>query len=671
MLGKSLRLLMVAAVLVLAVHAAEEEDVVVVDLDEEEEVDDFDASAAAASAARAAEAAAAAPPGREGEEGAEGAPLPGAEEAAGAPLLQKGEMSAELRRAYAILDDGNIAAEAAAAAAASASSNRSTTPCTGSSAQLPADVCARWQAINDANQDTAYYAACKQQRDDPCSCNFFAHRFCPAGVLTVASSELGPRAALGADGWWGPFARGEVQLLEPIAEVLAQRAQPVLLGLEARALHPLPGPLVDPPQVAWGTNLGHRSDILAPERVLAEIEHRGGAVDGGATPRASGVPLSRRLVNIGAVSRGVAGRSNPAYVHRLYKFGYAGPAIDSDERALRALKDAFPAVEAFAVPAVTPLNVRALVDAAAAHSFGPSLQAAKEAIARVDGEANNAAAAAAAAAAEVAAEGGGSEEEEGKESDGSAAAAAAVDAGATTAAPPQPSEAASIAALAAAVAVAAAHAPHADLLHVGTGTHDCALVAALLGSGYRPKVIVLEVNFDIPPPIAFAVHYSAAGEAGGGGGNNGGFAWKGGCFYGCSLSYASAMLRPHGYTLLQLDVWDALYVADEFVPLFGAVPHDDYSVWTLRPPLLAAANGDDGSSSSSAEGDDGTRPQAPLVPLSVCHNASAVLANLHPTKDRVDFLWRYFNEQSGGSWPFTLDVDPVPSQHDDLAAVLP
>ena len=128
---------------------------------------------------------------------------------------------------------------------------------------------------------------------------------------------------------------------------------------------------------------------------------------------------------------------------------------------------------------------------------------------------------------------------------------------------------------------------------------------------------------------------------------------NGDCFYGCSLTYASKTLQPHGYTLLQLDVWDAVYVRNEYLPLFGNVPHDDYSVFALRPPLADHLPG----------GKDLT--------LSVCHNASAVLMNVHSSTARLGFLWRYFQDSSGGTWPFTLDVDPVRSTHDELAVLMP
>ena len=71
--------------------------------------------------------------------------------------------------------------------------------------------------------------------------------------------------------------------------------------------------------------------------------------------------------------------------------------------------------------------------------------------------------------------------------------------------------------------------------------HMQAVLSSLLTGGWRPGVVFMEVNLEFPPPFAFAVSYSADHAVAKG---------KGG-FFGCSLSAASTVMRPFGYSLLQ------------------------------------------------------------------------------------------------------------------------
>merc|ERR1719321_448615 len=83
-------------------------------------------------------------------------------------------------------------------------------------------------------------------------------------------------------------------------------------------------------------------------------------------------------------------------------------------------------------------------------------------------------------------------------------------------------------------------------------SYDCAVHLAVLDHGYRPKVIQVEVNPDVPDPIAFGILYSDKfkpnlGAAG---------------FYVCSLALTSAIVRPFGYVLADVGLrsHDAIYV---------------------------------------------------------------------------------------------------------------
>jgi hypothetical protein len=90
--------------------------------------------------------------------------------------------------------------------------------------------------------------------------------------------------------------------------------------------------------------------------------------------------------------------------------------------------------------------------------------------------------------------------------------------------------------------------------------YDCAVHLAVMDAGYRPKVIEVEVNPDVPAPITFGVLYSATykpnlGAAG---------------FYGCSVSLTSAIFKPFGYVLAEVGMGhDAVYVRSDIAKEAG------------------------------------------------------------------------------------------------------
>ena len=262
------------------------------------------------------------------------------------------------------------------------------------------------------------------------------------------------------------------------------------------------------------------------------------------------------------------------YCHRLYEHGYNGPAYDPSAEGLRRLGERYPAVslhQGF----VTPVNVVSLLQ-----------------------EYHEGVAAAAAARA-------------------SSAAAAVEPSGAVVSLEEE---------VAAGVAA---------LVKIDIDAYDCAVLHALLNSGYRPFVLVVEINFDMLPPLEFAVHYSPRWQG-----------WKDDCHYGCSVAYATRMLGSFGYVLLQVDGWDALYVRADFAPLFGNVPHDALTVQALRPPMKNAepiagwAPPADGSAVNWMEAvhADGL-DDAPV--WSHCRQMTEVLYNLQDPHQLVEFTWDY------------------------------
>ena len=81
-----------------------------------------------------------------------------------------------------------------------------------------------------------------------------------------------------------------------------------------------------------------------------------------------------------------------------------------------------------------------------------------------------------------------------------------------------------------------------DLLKVDIDGIDGPLTASILQAGALPRLIQIEVNCEVPPPVAFTVYdhdeYRAGSETG---------------FYGCSLAWAVDMLRRFDYVLVEVD----------------------------------------------------------------------------------------------------------------------
>ena len=125
----------------------------------------------------------------------------------------------------------------------------------------------------------------------------------------------------------------------------------------------------------------------------------------------------------------------------------------------------------------------------------------------------------------------------------------------------------------------------AAMLKIDIDGYDCPVVDAMLEAGWRPRVVFMEINGEIPPPLAFSVGYSSTHAIAIG---------KGG-FFGCSLSAASRVMRPRGYSLLQYDMvhtsHDAIWVHESCAHAY--FPHrprwSDYDAyingWTESPRI--------------------------------------------------------------------------------------
>lgn len=90
------------------------------------------------------------------------------------------------------------------------------------------------------------------------------------------------------------------------------------------------------------------------------------------------------------------------------------------------------------------------------------------------------------------------------------------------------------------------------LLNLDIDSYDLEVVAALLSSGFRPKIISLEINEMIPPGLYFNVLFDEAHSS------------NGDRFFGCSIDAAWETLVPLGYELVQVEYNNAFFVNAEY-----------------------------------------------------------------------------------------------------------
>lgn len=87
-----------------------------------------------------------------------------------------------------------------------------------------------------------------------------------------------------------------------------------------------------------------------------------------------------------------------------------------------------------------------------------------------------------------------------------------------------------------------------DILNLDIDSYDLEVLDAMLKYGFKPKIISMEINEKIPPPIYFNVNFDPS------------HVWQRDHFYGCSLTAAAQMVRPHGYILESVQYNNAVFV---------------------------------------------------------------------------------------------------------------
>jgi hypothetical protein len=100
--------------------------------------------------------------------------------------------------------------------------------------------------------------------------------------------------------------------------------------------------------------------------------------------------------------------------------------------------------------------------------------------------------------------------------------------------------------------------PGLDIFKIDIDSHDVFVVRELLFNGtFKPKVIVMEINESIPPPICFTSNYVRS------------FAWSGqDAFHGGSISMMDHQLSSLGYTITTVEWNNIILVSDEFAEAF-------------------------------------------------------------------------------------------------------
>jgi hypothetical protein len=114
---------------------------------------------------------------------------------------------------------------------------------------------------------------------------------------------------------------------------------------------------------------------------------------------------------------------------------------------------------------------------------------------------------------------------------------------------------------------------HADLISIDVDGNDGYLAEALLASGMRPEVIVIEINELLPPPIRFAQPYDAK------------HVWDKSKNSGWSLQSVIDLLQPFGYACVGCNAQtgvNAFFIRTELLANFSDVPRDPRDLFVGR-----------------------------------------------------------------------------------------
>jgi hypothetical protein len=89
------------------------------------------------------------------------------------------------------------------------------------------------------------------------------------------------------------------------------------------------------------------------------------------------------------------------------------------------------------------------------------------------------------------------------------------------------------------------------LLSLDIDSYDLFVMEEMLNAGFKPRIISMEINEKIPPPVYFTVNFEDS------------HFWKGDHFFGCSLAAAASVVKPRGYKLESLQYNNAIFVRED------------------------------------------------------------------------------------------------------------
>jgi len=86
------------------------------------------------------------------------------------------------------------------------------------------------------------------------------------------------------------------------------------------------------------------------------------------------------------------------------------------------------------------------------------------------------------------------------------------------------------------------------LLNLDIDSYDLFVLQQMLEAGFQPRVISMEINESIPPPVYFTVTYNPT------------HFWEYDRFFGCSAAAAATVVKPFGYALESIQYNNAMFV---------------------------------------------------------------------------------------------------------------
>jgi hypothetical protein len=91
-----------------------------------------------------------------------------------------------------------------------------------------------------------------------------------------------------------------------------------------------------------------------------------------------------------------------------------------------------------------------------------------------------------------------------------------------------------------------------DFLNLDIDSYDLFVLEKIIDSGYKPKLISMEINEKIPQDIHFTVTYDEN------------HSWEGDHFYGCSIKAATTLMAQFNYVLVALE-WNNAFFAPQIL----------------------------------------------------------------------------------------------------------